>query len=100
MGEALLFAHYCSLASIPGDKGTDRAEYGGTERPSGTRQPDPPRESEIRGTDGQHDPGDRVTEAPDTSNSIDLGEAARAGALSQARMIYRAIFASAVGRRR
>ena len=30
---------------------------------------------------------------------MDLGEVARAGALSQARMIYRAIFASAVGRR-
>jgi putative ATP-binding cassette transporter len=35
----------------------------------------------------------------DTSNSADLGEAARAGPLTQAGMIYRAVFASSVGRR-
>jgi len=40
-----------------------------------------------------------VTEASDTSHAAGLDEAARAGALSQARMIYRAIFASPVGRR-
>jgi putative ATP-binding cassette transporter len=40
-----------------------------------------------------------VTEAQDTISSPDLDEAARAGAVSQARMIYRAIFGSPVGRR-
>ncbi len=40
-----------------------------------------------------------MTEASDTSSAVGLDEAARAGAVSQARMIYRAIFASPVGRR-
>ena len=40
-----------------------------------------------------------MSEASDTSRSVGIGEAARAGAVSQARMIYRAIFASPVGRR-
>ena len=40
-----------------------------------------------------------MTEASDTSSAADLDEAARAGAISQARMIYRAIFTSPVGRR-
>ena len=40
-----------------------------------------------------------MTEAPDTSSTADVAEAARAGVADQARMIYRAIFASPVGRR-
>jgi putative ATP-binding cassette transporter len=40
-----------------------------------------------------------VAETPDTGGTTELDEAARAGALSQARMIYRAIFGSPVGRR-
>jgi putative ATP-binding cassette transporter len=40
-----------------------------------------------------------VTDSTDTSSSADLEAAAQAGAVSQARMIYRAIFASPVGRR-
>jgi putative ATP-binding cassette transporter len=44
--------------------------------------------------------GDRkVTDGLDPSNATDLSEAPRAGALRQARMIYRAIFSSPVGRR-
>jgi putative ATP-binding cassette transporter len=39
-----------------------------------------------------------VTETPDTS-TVDLDEAAQTGAFKQARMIYRAIFGSPVGRR-
>jgi len=46
-------------------------------------------------------PGGRfaVTEASDTSSAAGLDEAARAGAASQASLIFRAIFASPVGRR-
>jgi putative ATP-binding cassette transporter len=40
-----------------------------------------------------------VTEVSDTSSAAGLDEAARAGAASQARMIFGAIFASPVGRR-
>ncbi len=40
-----------------------------------------------------------MTETPDTSSAADLDEAAQTGAFKQARMIYRAIFASPVGRR-
>jgi ABC-type uncharacterized transport system fused permease/ATPase subunit len=43
--------------------------------------------------------GRMVTETTDKAAATDLPEAARAGAMSQARMIYRAIFASPVGRR-
>jgi putative ATP-binding cassette transporter len=43
--------------------------------------------------------GVAVTETPDTDSAADLNEAARTGAVKQARMIYRAIFASPVGRR-
>ncbi len=40
-----------------------------------------------------------MTEASNTSSAVGLDEAARAGAISQARMIYRAIRTSPVGRR-
>ena len=40
-----------------------------------------------------------MTEPVDTDSAADLAEAARSGALKQARMIFRAIFASPVGRR-
>jgi len=40
-----------------------------------------------------------MTEAPDNSNAADGAEAPRAGVAHQARMIYRAILASPVGRR-
>ena len=40
-----------------------------------------------------------MTETHDKSNSADLNEAARADAVSQARMVFRAAFASPVGRR-
>ena len=49
--------------------------------------------------DGAPSGGLAMTETPDTSNAADLAEAARAGVAHQARMIYRAIFASPVGRR-
>jgi putative ATP-binding cassette transporter len=49
--------------------------------------------------DGPPGRGGFVTEVSDASSAADLHEAARAGVVSQARMIYRAIFASPVGRR-
>jgi len=49
--------------------------------------------------DGTPGGGRAVTEASDKGTAAALHEAARAGALNQARMIYRAIFASPVGRR-
>jgi putative ATP-binding cassette transporter len=49
--------------------------------------------------DGAPGSGFSVTDTSDTSSAADLAEAARTGVLKQTRMIYRAIFASPVGRR-
>jgi hypothetical protein len=49
--------------------------------------------------DGTPAGGFAMIEASDTSSAVGLDEAARAGAVSQARMIHRAIFTSPVGRR-